>query len=72
MISDVPLGALLSGGIDSTIVTALMTKSRESPVKTFTRVDKASHDESKSAEEVARYLNTDHTTSIYLKTILLM
>ena len=63
MISDVPLGALLSGGIDSTIVTALMTKSRESPVKTFTiGFDKASHDESKSAEEVARYLNTDHTT----------
>ena len=63
MISDVPLGALLSGGMNSSVVTALMASSQTSQVKTFSiGFDKTMYDESKYAENVARHLKTDHTT----------
>lgn len=63
MRSDVPVGALLSGGVDSSLVTALMQEQATSPVRTFCiAFDHEAHDESVHAEAVARHLGTAHTT----------
>lgn len=61
MTADVPVGALLSGGIDSSLVVASMQRQSRTPVRTFTvGFEEAALDESGPAAEVARLLGTQH------------
>ena len=61
MIADVPVGVFLSGGVDSSVVTAILQKHSTQQIKTFTiGFDVPEFDESPYAGEVARHLGTDH------------
>jgi asparagine synthase (glutamine-hydrolysing) len=62
MVSDVPVGVFLSGGYDSTCVTALLQKDSSQKIKTFTiGVPDIGLNEAPHAKEIAKQLNTDHT-----------
>jgi asparagine synthase (glutamine-hydrolysing) len=61
LIADVPLGALLSGGIDSSVVVGLMAEASSAPVRTFTvGFSEPSYDERPFAQAVARHFATEH------------
>lgn len=62
MVSDVPVGVFLSGGFDSTLVTAMLQKDRSKKLKTFTIGFSDGVDESKDAENIAQHLGTEHTS----------
>jgi len=62
MISDVPVGVFLSGGVDSSLITALLQEASDTPLKTFTiGFNEPGYDEAEHAREIADYLKTDHT-----------
>jgi asparagine synthase (glutamine-hydrolysing) len=61
LMSEVPLGAYLSGGVDSGVIVAAMASLSESPVRTFTVGFDYEHDELRAAAETARALGCEHT-----------
>ena len=65
LISDVPIGCFLSGGIDSSLVTSIMSKVSKKKISTFSvGIDNYNYDESKYAKEISNYLQTDHNELI--------
>jgi asparagine synthase (glutamine-hydrolysing) len=61
MLSDVPLGAFLSGGIDSSLIVSIMQEQSSQPIKTIPiGLEDQTYDESKHAKKIAEYLGTDH------------
>lgn len=65
LLADVPLGAFLSGGVDSSLIVALMQRESTQPIKTFTiGFEDKGYDESRYARAVAEHLGTDHAELI--------
>ena len=65
MLSDVPLGGFLSGGVDSSLITALMQNENNQSIKTFTiGFQDKQFDESIYAKKISNYLGTDHNEII--------
>jgi asparagine synthase (glutamine-hydrolysing) len=64
MVADVPVGVFLSGGYDSTAVTAMLQTDSKIPLKTFTIGFEEGNNEAPYAKETAAYLGTDHTEYI--------
>ena len=65
MVADVPVGAFLSGGIDSSTVVALMKAANAGPVRTYTiGFAHSGYDEAAHAAAVAKHLDTEHTEMI--------
>lgn len=60
MVADVPVGVFLSGGIDSSIVTAILQKNRKEQLNTFTIGFEEGNNEAPHAKEIANYLGTNH------------
>ena len=72
MISDVPLGVFLSGGVDSSVVASLMSKHSKTPIKTFSiGFDNPQYDESPQARLLSKHIGSDHTELILSSTDLL-
>ena len=62
MLSDVPIGAFLSGGVDSSLIVALMQSKVSQPIRTFTvGFDEPKYNEAPKAKLIAEYLGTSHT-----------
>jgi asparagine synthase (glutamine-hydrolysing) len=65
IVADVPVGAFLSGGLDSAVVVALMSRLGGARLKTFTvGLDETSYSETETAAETARHLGTDHHATV--------
>ncbi|MBR6147746.1 MAG: asparagine synthase (glutamine-hydrolyzing) [Lachnospiraceae bacterium] len=68
LIADVPVGTFLSGGYDSSLITAIAQSQSSSPIKTFCiGFDVPKYNEAVYAKEIAKYLGTDHT-ELYIET----
>lgn len=62
MIADVKVGSMLSGGIDSTLITAIMQQENSNPINTFTiGFNNSDYDEAKYAKYISKHLGTNHT-----------
>ncbi len=65
LIADVPVGIFLSGGIDSSLVTAILAKHSDTPIRTFTiGFREKNYDESPWAKQIALHLGTEHTEEV--------